>query len=190
QESDKIVILKNNIHAKKLIYIAFYKPKGIVLHSPKNGEKSIKDLIDLPGTFSTDQLIKEAEGLIILTNDKRIMERMANPRFIHEKEYDVEIIEKIPAARAEKNISSGILINGQKITAKKIKILGSHKMTVVMTEGKDQQIIPLLSSLQLTIKNFKRKRIMNIVLGDLKPGESRALEDADRKSLLASFGLK
>ena len=118
------------------------------------------------------------------------MERIPNPRFIHEKEYDIEIIEKIPAARAEKNIGSGIIVNGQKISAKKVKILGSHKMTVVMLEGKNQQIIKILSSLQLTIKSLKRRRIMNVFLGDLKPGESRPLADTDRNAFLASFGLK
>ena len=181
QKTDKVEILKNNLHAKKLIYIAFYKPKGIAV---------IRDVIDLPGAFATDQLEKEFEGLVILTNDKRITERISSPRFIHEKEYDIEVMEKIPAARAEKNIGSGIIVNGQKIAAKKVKISGSHKMTIVMVEGKTQQITKILSSLQLTIKNLKRKRIMNILLGNLKPGESRALEDADRKAFLASFGLK
>ncbi|MEK7463149.1 MAG: S4 domain-containing protein [Patescibacteria group bacterium] len=181
QETDKVVVLKNNLHAKKLIYIAFYKPKGIAV---------IRDVIDLPGAFAADQLEKEFEGLIILTNDKRIAERMHNPRFVHEKEYDIEIVEKIPAARAEKNIGSGIIVNGQKISAKKVKILGTHKMNAVMVEGQTQQITKILSSLQLTIKTLKRKRVMNILLGDLKPGESRALEDTDRKAYLASFGLK
>lgn len=190
QETDKVVVLKNNLHAKKLVYIAFYKPRGVIMQSPKEGEKSIKDLVNIPGTFPIDNLIKEAEGLVILTNDKRIMERISNPRFIHEKEYDIEIIEKIPMAKAEKNIGSGIIVNGQKIIAKKVKITGSHKMTVVMIEGKNQQIIQILSSLQLTIKNLKRKRIMSILLGNLKPGESKALEDTDRKAFLASFGLK
>ena len=180
QETDRVIVLKNNLHAKKLIYIAFYKPKEI----------AIKDAINIPGAFSTDQLDKESEGLIILTNDKRIMERIPNPRFVHEKEYDIEIIEKIPAARAEKNIGSGIVANGQKISAKKVKILGSHKMTVIMLEGEKEQISKILSSLQLTIKTLRRKRIMNILLGDMKPGESRPLEDTDRKAFLASFGLK
>lgn len=180
QETDKVVVLKNNLHAKKLIYTAFYKPKGLLT----------KDAIDIPGTFPIDQLGKEFEGLIILTNDKRIAERITSPRFTHEKEYDIEIVEKIPAARAEKNIGSGIIVNGQKISAKKVKILGSHKMTVAMIEGKAQQITKILSNLQLTIKNLKRKRIMDIVLGDLKPGESRTLSDADKKAFLASLGLK
>jgi 23S rRNA pseudouridine2604 synthase len=180
RETDKVTVLKNNLHAKKLIYIAFYKPKGIIA----------KDAMDLPGAFAADQLEKEFEGLVILTNDKRIAERIASPRFAREKEYDIEVMEKIPAARAEKNIGSGIAVNGQKIAAKKVKILGSHKMTVVMVEGQIQQIAKILSSLQLTIKTLKRKRIMGILLGDLKPGESRPLEDADQKAFLASFGLK
>lgn len=180
QLTDKVVVIKNNLHAKKLVYLALYKPKGM----------AIKDAISIPGAFSTDQLDKEFEGLIILTNDKRIIERIPNPRFTHEKEYDIEIIEKIPAARAEKNIGSGLIIDGQKISAKKVRILGSHKMTVVMLEDKSPQIIKILSSLQLTIRNLKRKRIMNILLGDMKPGESRPLSDTDRKSFLASFGLK
>jgi len=181
QKTDRVEVLKNNLHAKKLVYISIYKPKGIAV---------IRDVIDLPGSFATDRLDKEFEGLTILTNDKRIMERMANPRFAHEKEYDIEIVEKIPAARAEKNIGSGIIVNGQKISAKKVKILGTHKMNVVMVEGQTQQITKILYSLQLTIKTLKRKRIMNILLGDMKPGESRALSDTDRKSFLASFGLK
>jgi len=188
-ETDNIEVLKKG-NVKKLVYIAYYKPRGIVTHSPRHGEKSISDIINMPGIFPIGRLDKESEGLIILTNDGRITERILHPRFSHEKEYEVVVREKIPT-RTERVLENGIVAeDGEKLTAKKVNILGGHKMNIVLTEGKTHQIRRMLAALRLTVEKLKRKRVMDIRLGDLKPGEKKHIEDEDKKAFLNSLGLK
>ncbi len=188
QENDEVEVLQKG-NVKKLVYLVYYKPRGIVTHSPRHGEKSIADILNLPGVFPIGRLDKDSEGLIILTNDGRVTERVLHPRFAHEKEYEVIVREKIPT-RAERVLEAGITAEGEKLTAKDVKILSDHRMTIVLTEGKTHQIRRMLAALRLTVEQLKRKRIMDIRLGDLKPGDKRSIEDSDKKAFLNSIGLK
>ncbi|MBU4348315.1 pseudouridine synthase [Patescibacteria group bacterium] len=189
QETDKIEILKDDKHIKKLVYIVYYKPRGIVTHSPRTGEKSIKDTTDLPGIFPIGRLDKESEGLMLLTNDGRVTERVLHPRFAHEKEYDVIVREKVPS-RAKRILEAGIRSSGELLTAKKVRILSEHRMLIVLTEGKTHQIRRMLDTLRLTVENLKRTRVMNIELRTLKPGDTRIIEGPAQKAFLNSIGLK
>lgn len=186
--TDEIEVAQRG-HIKTLVYLAYYKPRGIVTHSPRHGERAIKDIINISGVFPIGRLDKESEGLILLTNDGRVTERVLNPRFQHEKEYEVIVREKIPS-RIERVLEAGIISDGEKLTAKTVKILGNHKMNIVLTEGKTHQIRRMLDAMRLTVEQLKRKRIMDIRLGDLKPGEKRNIEDSDKKMFLNSLGLK
>ncbi len=189
ESTDEIKVLKSQTKTKKLVYLAYYKPRGIVTHSPRHGERAIKDILNLPGVFPIGRLDKESEGLIILTNDGRITERVLNPKFEHEKEYEVIVREKIPS-RTERVFKSGIVADGEKLTAKDVKILSNHKMNIILTEGKTHQIRRMLAFIRLTVENLKRKRIMDIKLGNLQPGEYQPLEDKFKKEFLNSLGLK
>ena len=190
QETDKIDVLKDSrSHNKKLVYLAYYKPRGIVTHSPQPGEKAIKDVVDLAGVFPVGRLDKESEGLIILTNDGRITERVLNPKFEHEKEYEVTVREKIPS-NAKKIMENGIMSEGQKLSAKEVEMISQHKMAVVLTEGKTHQIRRMLDDLRLTVENLKRVRIMGIKLGSLSPGQYHELDTEHKTKFLGSLGLK
>ena len=84
-ENDKVTVEKIN---KKLVYIAFNKPKGMITHNPENGEKSIKDILDFnKEIFPLGRLDKDSSGLIILTNDGRVTDKLLNPKYNHDKEY-------------------------------------------------------------------------------------------------------
>lgn len=189
-ETDKVEVLEDSrSHNKKLVYLAYYKPRGIVTHSPQSGEKAIKDILDLPGIFPIGRLDKESEGLIILTNDGRITERVLNPRFEHEKEYEAVVREKIPS-NAKKIMENGIMSENQKLTAKNVEILSPHKMTIILTEGKTHQIRRMLDDLRLTVEKLKRTRIMDIKIGPLSPGQYRELSGDNKTKFLSSLGLK
>ena len=189
QETDKVEFLKNDKHAKKLVYMVYYKPRGIVTHSPRTGEKSIKDTTDLPGIFPIGRLDKESEGLMLLTNDGRVTERVLHPRFAHEKEYDVVVREKVPS-RVKRVLEAGVKSGEELLTAKKVKILSNHRMLIVLTEGKTHQIRRMLDFLRLTVESLKRTRVMNIELRTLKPGDTRIIEGPAQKAFLNSIGLK
>ena len=87
-EGDKVEISKKI--KNDYIYYAYYKPRGVITHSPQRGEKDISSSINLEGVFPIGRLDKDSEGLIILTNDGRITDRLLNPKYDNDKEYLVK----------------------------------------------------------------------------------------------------
>ncbi len=173
---------------KKLQYIAYYKPRGVITHSPQDYEQSIEEVSGYPGTFPIGRLDKESEGLIILTNDGRITERLLHPRFKHEKEYTVTVREDIPS-NLKRVLEDGVYNAGDWLKAKKVVVVPPHTMHVILTEGKRHHIRRMLSEAHLTVEKLVRTRLMEIYLGALKPGKGRVLEGAARKAFLKSLEL-
>lgn len=189
QESDMVLVAKGRGgHTKDLLYVAYYKPRGVVTHSPRKGERSIEDSTRLPGVFPVGRLDKDSEGLMILTNDGRITDRLLHPRFVHEKEYEVEVREKVRPF-VKKILEGGVVDAGEKLAAKKVLITGAHMLTIVLTEGKKHQIRRMLAHVRLTVLGLKRTRIMDIRLESLTPGQSRVLTGKSREKFLVDLGL-
>ena len=93
KEKDKVTVEGNS---KKLVYLAFNKPRGIITHSPQNGEKEIKDVLKVPKrVVPVGRLDKNSSGLIILTNDGRLTDKLLNPEYNHEKEYIIKVAKPI-----------------------------------------------------------------------------------------------
>lgn len=173
---------------KEYRYIAYYKPRGIITHSPQDGERAIDEISGYPGTFPIGRLDKASEGLIILTDDGRVTERLLHPRFNHEKEYEVTVREDIPPL-AKKVLEGGVKSEGEWLKAKKVTIIGTHKLLIVLTEGKKHQIRRMLSEARMTVEKLVRVRIMDVHLGALKPGGSRPIRGLARKMFLESIDL-
>lgn len=174
---------------KKLQYVAYYKPRGIIAHSPQEFEHSIDQISGYPGTFPIGRLDKESEGLILLTNDGRVTERLLHPRFKHEKEYTVTVRESIPS-NLKRVLEEGVYNAGEWLKAKKIVVVPPRTIHVVLTEGKKHHIRRMMSEAHLTVEQLVRTRIMDIHLGALKPGKGRVLEGAARKAFLQSIELQ
>lgn len=175
--------------AKKMIYVAYYKPRGIIAHSPQDFEHSIDQISGFPGTFPVGRLDKDSEGLIILTNDGRVTERLLHPRFKHEKEYKVTVRESIPL-NLKKVLEDGVYNGGEWLKAKKVIVVPPHTLHIILTEGKKHHIRRMLSEGHLTVERLIRTRVMEIYLGALKPGKGRVLEGVARKAFLESLELK
>lgn len=171
------------------LYFAYYKSRGIITHSPQAREKSIGDIANVPeGVFPVGRLDKESEGLIILTDDGRVTDRLLNPRFEHEKEYEVTVQERIVPGVAAR-MREGITDQGELLRAKDVKVNGAHSMTIILTEGKKHQIRRMLGGARFTVVSLKRVRIMGVHLGNLKPGQVRPLRGAAKSSFLRDIGL-
>lgn len=185
-----VEIVKNKQRRKKdHVYVAYYKPRGVVTHSPQEGEPSIVDISGFPGLFPLGRLDKSSEGLILLTNDGRVTERLLHPRFAHEKEYVVMVREKIHS-QAKAILETGIENEGELLTAKHVETSGLHTLKIILTEGKKHQIRRMLDTLHLTVEKLTRIRIMGVHLGALKPGQSRTLKGSARASFLKSINLE
>lgn len=190
QDGDDVKIDKNIRRNKELIYLAFNKPRGIVTHSPQLGEKSIEDVVKFPQkVFPIGRLDKDSHGLIILTNDGRITDRMLNPDHYHEKEYIVTVDRTISPGFIKQLEEGVILDDGYKTRSATVKKIDSLTFSIILTEGKKRQIRRMCERLERTVQDLKRVRIMNIELGNLRSRESRKIEGLELENLLKSIGI-
>jgi 23S rRNA pseudouridine2604 synthase len=183
---DKVEItkkIKNNFS-----YYAYYKPRGIITHSPQKGEKDIASSISLKGVFPIGRLDKDSEGLIILTDDGRITDRLLNPKYEHEKEYLVKT--RVPIKLSHLSIMErGMDLEGIKTKPCKTKFINENTFSITISEGQKHQIRRMCDALTLPIESLKRVRIMNIKLGNLKLNAHRKIDDDELKEFLKSLSL-
>ena len=158
---------------KKHIYIAFNKPAGIVCTTDTKREKdNIIDYINYPTRiFPIGRLDKPSEGLIFLTNDGDIVNKILRANNQHEKEYDVEVNKPVTKDFIKK-MGEGVPVL-DKITNKcKIKQTGKKTFKIILTQGLNRQIRRMCEYFDYRVVFLKRIRIMNIKL-DIPVGEYR-----------------
>ncbi len=164
-----------NKKENKPVYIAFNKPVGIVCTTDTRFEKNnIIDYINYPTRiFPIGRLDKPSEGLIFLTNDGDIVNKILRARNHHEKEYVVTVDRPITKAFVEK-MSKGVPILDT--VTRPCKVIQTHKRTfkIILTQGLNRQIRRMCEYLDYTVVTLKRVRIMNILL-DVGVGKWRHL---------------
>ncbi len=171
-------------------YVAYHKKRGVLTHAEKGHRgKAISDFAPVPGVYPVGRLDKESEGLIILTDDGRITERLLSPRFDHEKEYEVVIQERLRTDMVE-SLEHGIVLEDGPTKPCRIVKKGPNTFSITITEGRKHQIRRMLSAVGGTVIALKRVRIMNITLGNIASGTYRDLKGAEREEFLSSLGLK
>lgn len=187
-EGDKVEFTKS---VKKMIgnykYFVFNKPRGIVSHNPQEGEESVEDIVK-EKVSPVGRLDKESEGLMLLTNDGRIVDKILNPNFSHEKEYKVTVDKAIKSS-FKKKMERGVNIEGYITKPTKVKLTGESSFVITLTEGKKHQIRRMCMALGYTVKKLVRTKIMNLKLGNLPKGEYRELTEDERNELLDQIGL-
>ncbi|HFC11004.1 MAG TPA: rRNA pseudouridine synthase [Candidatus Kaiserbacteria bacterium] len=192
-ESDTVKVLRSG-KPVTYKYFAYYKPRGVITHSPQSGEKDIReDITKIPETANTNifpvgRLDKDSYGLIILTNDGRITDRLLNPDKEHEKEYRVTTTKRISNDFLQK-IASGVDIGGYVTRTCKVERESGRVFRIVLSEGKKHQIRRMVSALKNDVETLERIRIMNITVQNLKPGNLRPIKGDDLSDFLKSLGL-
>ncbi len=164
---------------EKPVYIAFNKPIGIVCTTDIKGEKdNIIDYINFPKRiFPIGRLDKASEGLIFLTSDGDIVNKILRARNNHEKEYIVTVNKPITKDFVEK-MSNGIPVL-ETITNKCfVEQLGKFTFKIILTQGLNRQIRRMCDYLEYKVEKLKRVRIMNISL-DVPAGKWRYLTDKE-----------
>ncbi len=173
---------------KPYLYIAYNKPKGVVTHSAQGDDKEIKNVVAMKDIFPIGRLDKDSEGLIILTNDGRITERLLGPKYVHEKEYVVKTKEPLRKSFKDK-MEAGVKIDNEKTAPCKVQITGQRTFKVILTEGKKHQIRRMCVALFQEVESLKRIRIMNIELGKMPPGSHREITGDELQTFLHSLEL-
>lgn len=170
---------------KTFVYLAFNKPIGIVCTTDTRVEKdNIIDFINYPKRiFPIGRLDKPSEGLILLTDDGDIVNKILRASNNHEKEYVVTVDKPISQTFITR-MSGGIYLDELKKTTKKCEIekLSKHSFRIVLTQGLNRQIRRMCDYLNYDVLSLKRVRIMNIVL-DIPVGEYRELTPDEFKEL-------
>jgi 23S rRNA pseudouridine2604 synthase len=159
------------------IYLAFNKPIGIVFTTDTIREKNnIIDFINYPKRiFPIGRLDKPSEGLIFLTNDGDIVNKILRARNNHEKEYEVTVNKPITREFVKK-MSEGIPILGTITRRCYVRQNSTHTFTIILTQGLNRQIRRMCEFLDYQVTKLKRVRIMNIKL-DVPLGKWRYLNE-------------
>ena len=182
--SDKVCIdgVSINETEEKLVYLAFNKPEGIECTTNIDVPDNIIDYIDYPTRiFPVGRLDKYSSGLILLTNDGEIVNKILRARNNHDKEYLVKVDRPI-SKEFIKQMGNGVPIL-ETITRKcRVEKITSFTFKIILTQGLNRQIRRMCSFLDYEVVELKRTRILNISL-DLPLGQYRDLEEEELAEL-------
>lgn len=190
-ETDKVEVSGTD---KKYQYLAYYKGRGIITHSPAENEIDIvtrlKKDYSITNVSPIGRLDKDSEGLIILSNDGRLTGPLLDPEANHEKEYEVTV-DKNVSGMFLKLMSLGVDIEGYRTKPAKVKPSAKNekRFNLTITEGKKHQIRRMCAALGYQVESLKRVRIMNVELGNLKPNQFRKISGTELKELMTTLGL-
>lgn len=180
------ISVKGEIITKKIenIYLAFNKPVGITCTTEIDIKGNIINFINYPQRiFPVGRLDKPSEGLIFMTNDGDIVNKILRAGNNHEKEYIVSVNKKI-TTQFIKKMSNGVPILDTVTKKCKIRKLDDFTFNIILTQGLNRQIRRMCDYLGYEVKTLKRVRIMNIELGNLKTGKYRHFTNNELKEIM------
>ncbi len=165
-------------------YLALNKPVGVISTTERHVAGNILDLVKYPERiFPIGRLDKDSEGLILLTNNGDIVNEILRSENEHEKEYVVTVDRPVTEIFLG-GMASGVRILGTVTKPCKVKRIGAATFRIVLTQGLNRQIRRMCSFFGYKVLRLQRVRIINITLGDLRPGQWRHLEPVEVRGLL------
>jgi 23S rRNA pseudouridine2605 synthase/23S rRNA pseudouridine2604 synthase len=165
------------------IYLALNKPEGYVTSCSQKKTKIVMELIDInERIYPVGRLDKDSKGLILLTNDGELHNKLSHPSFDHEKEYIVTTVDPIPDS-ALKSMAGGVMIDAVKTRKAMVKRISDKQFCIVLKEGRNRQIRKMVQKTGNEVDTLLRIRIANIHLGKLKEGAWRHLTKEEIRQL-------
>ncbi|MEW6287314.1 MAG: pseudouridine synthase [Chloroflexota bacterium] len=183
--------------AEQLVYIALHKPRNVlstVDAEPGDGRRTVRDLVDVPEhVHPVGRLDYESEGLVLMTNDGDLTNRLTHPRYGHEKEYRV-LLAKRPDQEQLAAWGRGVVLeDGYKTAPVDVRLETTQGkgawVRVIMQEGRKRQIRETCKQLGLPVVRIVRTRIGTLRLGNLKPRQWRYLTKTEIEELKAGKAL-
>ncbi|WP_422659069.1 23S rRNA pseudouridine(2604) synthase RluF [Paenibacillus sp. EC2-1] len=185
EEGDDVRVNGRQLGEKKSqhVYIALNKPVGITSTTELHVKGNIVDFVGhKERIFPIGRLDKDSEGLILLTSDGDIVNKILRSEGRHEKEYIVTVDRPITEAFV-RGMSSGVKILGEMTLPCTITRMSERVFRIILTEGKNRQIRRMCSAFGYEVRKLQRIRIMNIKLGNQKTGAWRDLTDQEKQEL-------
>lgn len=176
-EADFIVVGKKPLRAKPApVYLAYNKPVGVISTTDSEVPENIVDAVNYRGgrIFPIGRLDKPSEGLILLTNDGDIVNKILRAGNAHDKEYLVWV-DKPLTPEFIRRMAAGVPILGQITQPCPVRQLTATSFNIILQQGLNRQIRRMAEYLGYQVTRLKRVRIMNISLGGLQPGQWRLL---------------
>lgn len=177
---------RNAVREKEMVLLAVNKPRGIVCSSKSQGKDvTIEEFLHYPKRiYSIGRLDKDSEGLLLMTNNGEILNKIMRAGNYHEKEYLVEVDRPVNEAFI-KQMSEGIELEELNTVTRPCRVeqTGKRQFRIVLTQGLNRQIRRMCESLGYHVTSLRRIRIMNIRLGHLKTGAYRNVTDSEMETL-------
>lgn len=172
----------------KRVYLAYHKPVGIICTSDPKAKDNIIDAVKFPErVFHVGRLDVASSGLILLTNDGDVVNKILRAEGKHEKEY-VVTIDRTVSDDFVNRMRSGVEIMGRKTLPAKVTKLGDTSFAITLVEGRNRQIRRMCEEMHVNVKRLERIRVMNIHLGDLPVGTWRHLSPTEESQLMRMLG--
>jgi 23S rRNA pseudouridine2605 synthase len=184
-EHDHVKVDGKMVHPERTMTIVLHKPAGFVsTRSDPHARDTIFDLLPprFPRLFNIGRLDAQSEGLLLLTNDGDLAQRLTHPRFKIEKEYEVTLDRQWQSEHAPK-LLRGIFLDGQCAQIARVRPIGSMRLRLVLRQGINQQIRRMLYAVGYEVKRLVRVRIGNLRLTGLPRGHWRPLTKAELAGL-------
>lgn len=190
KKGDNVVVLGQEEFTNDYKYFLYNKPRGIVSTGAQSGEREIRDILSLgEGVFPVGRLDKDSSGLIVLTNDKRVTNRLLSPKYNHEKEYSVEVNKNITNTLLA-GLKKGVMIGyREKTKPALVKKITDRKFEILLTEGKNRQIRRMCKTFGFEVTGLKRFRIMNLRDEKLRVGEAKEITGKKLAEFIKLLGL-
>lgn len=167
----------------KFTYIAVNKPRGYITTCSQKNAKIILDLVPIEQrVYPVGRLDKDSQGLVLLTDDGDLHNRLSHPSHNHEKEYLVKTLNPLEDT-ALKAMAEGMVLDGIKTRKAMVHRTGKNEFKIVLKQGLNRQIRKMVGKINNTVDTLQRIRMANILLGDLKEGAWRYLTDQEIKTL-------
>lgn len=171
---------------EEMILLVLYKPIGIVCTAEKREKNNVIDFMKYPKRiYPIGRLDKDSEGLLLMTNNGEIVNKIMRAGNAHEKEYIVTVNKPVSDSFV-RGLAGGVpLVELNTITRKcKVEKIANRKIRIVLTQGLNRQIRRMCEYFGYRVEKLERVRIMNIKLGDLKPGEYREVTKEEYAKLM------
>lgn len=170
---------------QKMVLLAFHKPVGVVCTTDKRwGDTTVEDVLEYPvRVFSIGRLDKESEGLLLMTNNGDILNKIMRAGNYHEKEYLVTVDRPVTEEFLQTMRAGGIPVLDKVTRPCKVEKVGKYRFRIILTQGLNRQIRRMCEFCGYRVRKLVRTRIMNIKLGNIPKGQYRDVSENEMKVL-------
>ena len=191
--ADEVIVNGRKLTKKEeKVVLAYYKPIGITCtEKDRFADRTLRDAFDYPIRVTyAGRLDRETEGLLLMTNDGELINRLMKGSNEHEKEYYVKVTNQLSSDFKEK-MEKGVFLSelNRKTKPCKVDIIGPYTFKIILTQGLNRQIRRMCSELGYKVNALQRLRVANISLGKLRPGTFRKLSKDEKAELYRIVGM-